>query len=202
MNETSDTRLPIRRDERVARTRQALIDAALALFSSKGYDATTAEEIAAAAGVSPRTFFRHFPTKESVLFFAGHNSAHLFATALRNRPAEVSELEAIRAALQRYVPYVTPLRDRIRLYDQAVASSIVLRGREQVVEDQYIGVVASALAARRGETSIDRLSNLLAHVCYLVLRLSLTEWLQDPTPRALDVIIGEHFDRLVTAFRH
>jgi AcrR family transcriptional regulator len=54
---------------RKARTRQALIDVALELFAAQGYESTSIEQIADRAGVSPRTFFRYFVTKESVLFF-------------------------------------------------------------------------------------------------------------------------------------
>jgi AcrR family transcriptional regulator len=50
------------------RNRAALIHAAIDLFTSKGYEATTVEQISAAAGVAPRTFFHHFATKDDILF--------------------------------------------------------------------------------------------------------------------------------------
>lgn len=58
-----------RRERRRLRTAHALQAAALELFERQGFDATSTDEIAAAADVSPRTFFRYFPTKESVAFF-------------------------------------------------------------------------------------------------------------------------------------
>jgi AcrR family transcriptional regulator len=56
------------RRARGMRNRQALIGAALDLFVTQGYDATTIEQISAAAGVAPRTFFHHFATKDDILF--------------------------------------------------------------------------------------------------------------------------------------
>jgi AcrR family transcriptional regulator len=56
------------RERKKQRTRQALIDAAIGLFEERGYEATTVADIAAAAEVTPRTFFLHFPAKEAVVF--------------------------------------------------------------------------------------------------------------------------------------
>jgi AcrR family transcriptional regulator len=58
---------PDRRARNRARTHRALVEAALELFSEEGFDAVSVERIADAAGVSPRTFFRYFPTKEDVV---------------------------------------------------------------------------------------------------------------------------------------
>src|ERR1700758_715770 len=56
------------RRARGLRNREALIHAAIELFTAHGYEATTVEQISAAAGVAPRTFFHHFATKDDILF--------------------------------------------------------------------------------------------------------------------------------------
>src|ERR1035438_582906 len=141
------TRSP--RQEHAARTRKALIDAALELFAEKGFDETSTDEIAAAAGVSPRTFFRYFSTKESVLFFGEYDFIRLFAGALMVQDPSTPDLEAIRAALVALAPRVDPLRERVRLYDLAIASSLLLRGREQVTQEENIKVMADAIEIGR-----------------------------------------------------
>src|SRR5215213_11769732 len=88
------------RERKKARTREALQEAALERFARRGFDATTVEEIAAACEVSPRTFFRYFPTKEDVLFGdSGERSAALVET-LAAEPPDLTPLAAIHAAMR------------------------------------------------------------------------------------------------------
>jgi AcrR family transcriptional regulator len=72
------------------RTKRQLAEAAADLFYERGYAATTIDDIVAAVEVSPRTFFRYFPTKEDLVVALGTTSLDLFLDALRNRPAEES----------------------------------------------------------------------------------------------------------------
>jgi AcrR family transcriptional regulator len=65
------------RERKKQRTRQALIEAAVRLFEENGYEATTVADIAAAAEVSTRTFFLHFPTKEALVFANGRRRSEL-----------------------------------------------------------------------------------------------------------------------------
>src|SRR5665647_3386275 len=82
---------------RAERTRARLQACALELFTAQGYDATTVEQIATAAGVSHMTFFRHFPTKESVLLEDPYDP--LIGEAVRTQPTDLPPLERVRRGL-------------------------------------------------------------------------------------------------------
>ena len=179
-----------------ALTRQALVDAALALFAERGYDATTTGAIAEAAGVSPRTFFRYFPTKESVLFFGEYDFIRSFAGVYQSRPPAVGELAAMRDSFALLAPGVARLRKRIELYQKAVASSLVLRGREQANRDDHAATVAAAIAARRGLALPDAGCDLLGAVAVLVLQRAIDRWLAGPARGDLAAAITDEFTLL------
>src|ERR1700759_975209 len=85
------------RERKKARTRASLREHALRLFREQGYQATTVEQIAAAAEVSPSTFFRYFPTKEDVVLQDDMDTRML--EALARQPSELSPIAAVRAAM-------------------------------------------------------------------------------------------------------
>src|SRR5262247_1837138 len=95
---------PSRRERHKSRTRQQLRQAALELFASQGFDTTTTEEIAERAGVSVRTFFRYFPTKELVLFYGRYDFVQAFIAELVSQPQSMSDVDAMRAAYAASAP--------------------------------------------------------------------------------------------------
>lgn len=86
------------RERKKAQTREAIIEAALTLFERHGYDATTVEDIAAAANISPRTFFRYFDSKLEVVFTESDGGVEDFAALVAARPAHEGAVEAMRQA--------------------------------------------------------------------------------------------------------
>ena len=84
---------------RSERTRAALRNAAMVRFLAQGVEATTAEEIASDAGVTLRTFYRHFSSKHDLLFADYDSGLHWFRRALAERPVGESIIESVNAAV-------------------------------------------------------------------------------------------------------
>jgi AcrR family transcriptional regulator len=187
------TRVPSLRDRQKTETRRALREAALKLFASRGYDATKAEDIAEKAGVSARTFFRYFPTKESVLFFGERDWVQSFAAEYPGQPDALSDIDAMCVTCIGLAPRLTRRRQSLLLFLRAVASSPTLRGVEQDHQRENIKNMAEAVAARRGLPRADEACNLLAAVGLLTYRRALDNWLGGPASADLGKVIAEEF---------
>ena len=85
------------RERKKAKTKAAIQQHAMRLFATQGYHTTTIEQIAAAAEVSPSTFFRYFPTKEDVVLYDALDP--LLLEAFRAQPAEQGPIKALRSAM-------------------------------------------------------------------------------------------------------
>jgi AcrR family transcriptional regulator len=86
------------RDRKKARTRDAIVEAAVTHFLQRGVDATTVEDIAATADVSPRTFFRYFASKDDVVFAGFGEQIDRLLALLRARPADEPVFTSLRTA--------------------------------------------------------------------------------------------------------
>ena len=179
-----------------ARVRDGLIDAALELFARDGFDATHSDRIAERAGVSPRTFFRYFPTKESVVFHRDHWFMRTFAAAYLAQPEGLDDYAALRATFVAQAEGFGELRARIETYRAAVDSSSVLLGREQVHLAEHAMTVGEAIARRRGERDVDDASTTLAIIALALYQRALRRWLDGPPSRELAALIDEEFARL------
>jgi AcrR family transcriptional regulator len=129
------------------RTRAALLRAALELFDERGYDCTTAAAIAERAGVTEMTFFRHFPSKDSVLIADPYDP--LIAEAIIRQPAHLSPLAAAIGAISdgwKAVPppASTEVRDRLRIVSRTPSLRGAIARNNAATEE----AIAGALAAR------------------------------------------------------
>jgi len=191
---------PSRREKHKSRTRQALRQAALELFAAQGFDTTTTEEIAERAGVSVRTFFRYFPTKELVLFFGRYDFIQDFVANLLNQPKSSRDFDAMRAALIDAGSGFAERRKALVLYERAVASSPTLRGSEQDRQVEDVHTIAEAIATRRGLTKPDEPCSLLAAVGLLAYRRALGRWLIGPASGEFADAVADEFDLLEGLF--
>ena len=117
------------------RTRQLLAEAAAELFYERGYDATTIDDIAAAVEVSPRTFYRYFPTKEDLVVAIGETSIESFLAALGSRPPEESLLVAVGAAVDDALAPGWVDTSRVRSFMALIRDTPAFRARW--VEEAY-----------------------------------------------------------------
>ena len=142
------------RERKKARTRAAIREHALRLFREQGYAATTVEQIAAAAEVSPSTFFRYFPTKEDVVLQDDMDTR--IADAVGRQPSELGPLAAMRAAVREtWLSFGEAEWAQLR---QAAALSMSvpeIRARSMNEFARTIDVVAEALAHRTGRSATD-----------------------------------------------
>lgn len=137
------------RERKKIRTRSTLIEAAAELCLKRGYDNTTVDQIAAAADVSPRTFCRYFPTKESVVAAMTGDMDLYLAAALERQPTDIDEYEALlRAHLEVFKPelgYQTPGFKRMAVLIQIINNAESLRSsaflHQRAVEERTAFVV-------------------------------------------------------------
>ncbi|WP_433699655.1 TetR/AcrR family transcriptional regulator [Nocardiopsis sp. CA-288880] len=116
------------RERKKARMRETLLDAGLRLFHEHGYQGTTTEEIAACAGVSQRTFFRYFASKEDVVLEAVEGVDEYLYAALRSRPADEPPFTALRNAMHEHWGYL----DRESLHIQGSAMGVITGNPELI----------------------------------------------------------------------
>jgi AcrR family transcriptional regulator len=166
-----------RRQRRRDRTRAALMDAALRLFSEHGYDATTIEEITEAADVAPRTFFSYFSSKEEVLFGEHPERREALIGELRRRLEHEPIWSAVSAAMLTVIDAFEADPDfflaRARLYTRWPAlRSAVLR-----INDALIESVAAVLVERIGASDRAGLrARLIATLANGATRCAIDEW--------------------------
>jgi AcrR family transcriptional regulator len=142
------------RERKKVKTRAAIREHALRLFREQGYAETTVDQIADAAEVSPSTFFRYFPTKEDVVLADEFDP--LLAEAFRAQPAELTPIQAVRAALRTVfggMSEETKVRDRARR--ELIMTVPELR---MAVLDEYtrsLRLLARLVAERLGRDETD-----------------------------------------------
>ncbi|GLZ04965.1 TetR family transcriptional regulator [Actinomadura sp. NBRC 104412] len=184
-------RLPLRERKKL-RTRKAIQDHALRLFTEQGYAATTVEQICAAAEISPSTFFRYFPTKEDVVITDEYDP--ILIEMFRHQPRELSPIEALRAALRDIFPYVYEQeRETITRRTRLMLNEPALRGR--LFEELRTGTqaaIAELAAERTGHDPGDQRVQVFAWAVLGAMMSALYAWLDSGGNLDLPALVDEN----------
>jgi AcrR family transcriptional regulator len=139
---------------RSERTREALRRAALLRFLDQGVESTSAEQIAADAGVTLRTFYRHFSSKHDLLFADYDAGLHWFRTALASRPVDEPLIESVQAAIFAF-PYDVDVVSQIASFRGSELDPERIVRHIRRVEADFADAVAEHLRRRRPPRDLD-----------------------------------------------
>ena len=185
------------RDRQRAQIRADIRRAAFRLFIERGYDAVTTEEIASAAGVSPRTFFRYVPTKEELLLAPVRHGGTAIVALLEERPAaEPPDVALINAIVTRTRSFGVADTEEWRA---ALLVAPDLLGKLTVHLPADKERATKLVAARMGATSDDDIRPaLLVQLAFAAADFGFQQWVRQSTsrqstksPRALDRYVTE-----------
>ncbi|MEU6718900.1 TetR family transcriptional regulator [Nonomuraea sp. NPDC046802] len=164
--------------ERTRRAVQAELAAvALELFTARGFDEVTVDDIARAAGVSKRSFFRYFPAKEDAVFGAVEIMSDDIASQIAGRPTDEDPWESLRLVLREWAARIDAESQALRV----IESTPVLRARLHQKREELRAQIAEALAARTG---LDAFTvDLLTSAAATALDCAAREWFRTGSDR-------------------
>jgi AcrR family transcriptional regulator len=160
--------------------------AALALFAERGYAETTAAAIAERAGLTERTFFRHFPDKREVLFAGGNVLGDILVEAVAAAPPGAGTLEVITAGLDAVARQMQPRRADVQQRAPIIAAYPELRERELAKLEAWSAGVAAAFAGR-GQP--DPEAQLAAGLALTLFRAVFQRWIDGPAETQMTDVV-------------
>jgi AcrR family transcriptional regulator len=187
------------RERKRQRTRDAIVEAAMHMFATRDYNDVSVEEIAAAAEVSPRTFYRYFPAKEDVLIDHERILAPTLAALAQRQPGE-SDLEALSRAMLAGAAALDPAH--LRLAHGLVDTVPALQARlyQLIWRGGHDQVVDALLAGRRRTADADLRARVLTHAVADAMQLGVMSWLQSGQRGSLTLQCRKALDHLRQAF--
>ena len=184
------------RERKKARTRAAIRQHALRLFLAQGYSATTVEQIADAAEVSPATFFRYFPTKEDVVL---QDDFDIIALAeMEAQPADLTPIAAFRAAATATWDQLTP--EEIETFGTTTRLTMSVPEVRARALDEFVRTIeqiSAAIARRVGGSPDDFAIKNMAGAIIGVVMAATMPW--DP---AEQTDVNQMFDRIDAGLAH
>ncbi|WP_051021773.1 TetR family transcriptional regulator [Nocardia araoensis] len=174
---------------------QRLQQAALELFATRGFEQTTAMEIAQSAGLTERTFFRHFSDKREVLFHGQRLLVEAFLAGVDAAPSDASAMDIVASALRSAASFFPDeRRSHSRTRQFVIDQNPALQERERHKLAGLAETIAEALRAR----GIDDLpATLAAESGITVFAIAFAQWIREDEHRSLDEIAAEVFGELL-----
>ncbi|MBM0224589.1 MULTISPECIES: TetR family transcriptional regulator [Micromonospora] len=173
--------------------RGRLEQAALELYIERGFEQTTVAEIAKQAGLTERTFFRHFADKREVLFGGTGRLQELLVSTIASAPDSAAPIDAIAAAFEAAGTVLQERREIVRQRQTIIAANAELQERELIKLASLGSALADALH-RRGVT--DLAASLAAEAGIAVFRIAFEHWINDTGQPDLPQLIRESLDEL------
>jgi AcrR family transcriptional regulator len=175
--------------------RGRLEQAAMELYGERGFDQTTVAEIAARAGLTERTFFRHYADKREVLFGGSEMLAELLVSAVAGASDSARPLDTVAAALEEVGALIQDSRGRdfARTRRSIIAANTELQERELIKLASWADTLAGALRERGVD---DPAATLAAEIGIAVFRVAFDRWVGDGNDRDLRALIRESLDVL------
>jgi AcrR family transcriptional regulator len=187
------------RERKRRETLQRITDAGICLFIEKGYEATTLDAIAAAAGISRRTFFYYFKSKDEILLSLQSGVGDMIVDALREVPRDKRPLEAIRDAVVKVCALI-PADDMIAI-DRLMRSSEAVQARKQASYVQQEKALFAALRERWPDPQREAGLRLVAMLAIGAMRLASDAFNREGGRRPMVELLHEAFDALEAEIR-
>jgi AcrR family transcriptional regulator len=182
------------RERKKAETRRALERAALKLFSRRGYDEVTVEEIADAAKVSPRTFFRYFSTKEEVILGPQIEMLEHLEAELARRPHDEPVLESVRQSLHTLAVFFEDVKDTLLLRFELMSQGS-LAAKAAAHMNDWVEVIARYVAGRlEVEVHDDLRPYVVAAMAGAAMHAARSHWMAGGGEADLPQLVDQAFD--------
>jgi AcrR family transcriptional regulator len=165
------------RDRTRRAVRAEIAEAAVALFAERGFDETTVEDIARAVGMTKRSFFRYFPTKEDAVFAGTEVLVEQVVEALRARPTGEDPWEALRQVLRHWQERIYTSSAELT-GERLIATTPVLRARMHQKRESWRQAARDALVERSGGDLDGFTADLLTNAATAVLDSVAQEWVR------------------------
>ena len=189
------------RERKKVHVREQLIDAATRLFETHGFDFVTVDQIADAAFVSPRTFFRYFGSKEAVLFADQDEILGALRDAIAAEPSASSPLDVLHVVVTTLARDYADNRDQhLRRARMAQSGAAISQYQLTVLRPRWEDTIAEALAERLGVgVDIDIRPRLFAGVALAVLSAVGPVWMAAEGQVDVDALLAQGFEVLSEA---